>query len=851
MHSPKMTTALLVGAMVTGLLGAAATETAALDLTRPSPLHSYFEGMRGRLPLETPATSDDPLALWINPAALGTGGTSGLGYLHSFSASSFSGDDAFAISLGSLAFGAEFMTLKETPLAEPRKETRRYTLASGQRLYKDIYFGTSYSWHASQISELDRASTWSAGVLVRPTRTISIAAVGRDLNSPTYYGNRFRPIIETSLGFRPVGEKLTLFVNYLARSRELEVRAPDGGTRLIETQPKSFFTFGVEAELLTGVSLRAGSDEDGNFSTSVSLLSGNAGVGSLFTTEKVDDGKDKRYGVVYATASPFWHESALTPRNGYLEIDLSGSIGETAPPFSIIGGGPRHTLKDLVDKLERAKHSPEIRGIVVKCTGVSANLAILDELRQSLIDFRASGKKAVAYLEQPTNREYYLATACDYIILIPNGYLGLVGLKAEGIFLRGTLEKLGIEAKYTKAGKYKSAVEALTEDQFTEPSREAENTLLDDIYAKFVGDIASGRGITEADARDLVDRGPFLPSDALKEGLIDTVAYWDQIPDIMSKVLVAGSRSIPYTAFARRNYAPTRWDQPPTIGIVYAVGSINHGVNRRDMLFGETMGSDTMTRAIKAMREDGSVKAVVVRVDSPGGVMSASDLIRHELELTRKEKPVIISMGGVAASGGYHIACDGTKILADEATITGSIGVFGLWLHTRGLYQKLGANKEIMTRGKHADAMPTWRDVTEGDLALVQAFVDEYYKRFVSDVAAGRSKTYEDIDSVAQGRVWSGKAGLAIGLVDRIGGLRAAIDLAKAEAGIAPDEQVIFRVLPKGGGLFESLISSAQARVAGQVQIPDRWRTLLENSALIPEFDEPFLYLAPFVLEIE
>jgi protease-4 len=351
--------------------------------------------------------------------------------------------------------------------------------------------------------------------------------------------------------------------------------------------------------------------------------------------------------------------------------------------------------------------------------------------------------------------------------------------------------------------------------------------------------------------REAIDNGPYIPDDAAEAGLVDTVAYWDQVPDIVENVLSAGSRSISYEGFARRAYYSARWDDPPAIGIVYAVGSIAHGENRRDVLFGETMGSKTITEAIRTMREDGSVKAVILRVDSPGGVMSASDLIRREIDITADEKPVIVSMGGVAASGGYHISSSADRILADEATVTGSIGVFNLWLHTRGLYQKLGANKEIFTRGKHADPMPTWRDPTEEDMRLMQDLTDEYYRHFVNDVASGRGMTYEAVNDIAQGRVWSGRAALANGLIDGIGGLKAAIDLAKIEAGIPAEDEIRIKVLPQPGGLLAAIASRAQARIAGRLGFPEKFGDLLRDSAYATQFEEELLYLMPYRLEIQ
>ena len=836
--------AVLCAVAAVAALAAAADYAAAADAPVPSPVHSYFEGLRGRLPLWTTATPDDPLSAWINPACLGAERIGGIGYLHTYDDSTASGDDAFVVALGDLAFGAEFLELGEKP-------SSRYTLASGQRLVKGVYFGTSYSWFTSAIDEIDDASTWSAGLLVRPTKMLSVGVVGRDLNNPSYYGNELKPVIETSLGFRPIGERFTVFATYYARGDKLEIRSPGGG-EIIETQPESFFAYGLECEPVQGIVLRLGADEDENISTSITLEAGNIGVGSLFTRLKADRASDRTYGTATLTTYPFWHDNALMPRNGYLEIELKGSIGETRQPFSLLGGGgPRYTLRELTGRIAAAGASPEVKAIVLKCSDISAGLAALDELRQALLDFRATGKTVAAFAENPQNGEYYLLSACDYIILIPNGYLGLAGLKAEGLFLKGALDKLGVEAKYTKAGKYKSAVEALTQEQFSEPSREAENALLDDVYAKFVRDIADGRGLSEEAARQAIDAGPYIPAEAVKAGLVDTLAYWDQVPDIVSKVLDAGSRSIAYEAFARRRYGSKRWGESPAIGVVYAVGSIQHGDNGTNPLLGDMMGSDTVTEAIKTFREDRSVKAVVVRVDSPGGVMSASDLIRREIEVTRREKPVIVSMGGVAASGGYHISCGADRILADEATVTGSIGVFNLWFHTRGLYQKLGVNKEIFLRGKHADPMPSWRDITDEDMNLMQYFVDQYYAKFVGDVATGRGLDVADVDSMAQGRVWSGKAALENGLVDEIGGLTAAIRVARSEAGIAADDEVALKVLPRPGGLFERVLAGAQGRLVGRWELPDYLKGIAESGAYLTAFDEPFLYLAPYTLDIK
>jgi protease-4 len=835
----RVPTALIVAVAALVLLMAGA---ACLAAVAQGPIYSVFGGLRGRLPLETTATTDDPLAVWVNPAALGAGKAGGIAYFHTFSDSTISGDDGLGISLGGLAFGAEFLSPE---FGDKTYETNRYTIACGRRLTRGIYLGSSYSWHSSEICELDGASTWSAGALARPHRKISVGVVATDLNSPTFMGTKFRPVYEASIGLRPLNDRLTLFASYLTRERELDVAT--GGT-----QPQSFFSYGIEWQPADGIILRAGADEDENISAALTLRIAGDGIGTALTRIKGDKGEnDKTYGTTVFTAGPYWHESVLTVRKGYLEIDLSGSIGESKPPFSIFGGGPRYTLRGLLDKIEYAKSARDVEAIVLKCGSVSANLAIYDELRQALIEFRRTGKKVIAYAAEPGNGLYYLLSASDYIVLTPNGGVDLTGFKSEALFLRGTLDKLGMKAYYARVGKYKSATEQLTEDRLSEPGREALNAVLDDRYEKFIQDIASGRGKTEDEVRDIIDNGPYLPVDALREGLVDTLGYWDEVPRIAAALTGKPMESLPYGRFARRRPVRTHWDEAPKIGIVYGVGAILSGRSRRNMLIGDVMGSETIAEAFKVLREDESVKAVVFRVDSGGGEMTASDQIRRAVQLTAREKPVIVSMGGVAGSGGYHVACDGTSILADHSTITGSIGVLALWIHTRGFYEKLGVNKDIFLRGKRADIMPTWRDVTDEDVELIQSFIDRFYDKFIADVSKGRGMGVDEVHAVAQGRIWSGKRAQEIGLVDRIGGLREAIRQAKREAGIPEREAVEFRILPRTGGLFETMTSSMVARVTGGVEVPDEIRDALGDAAYLEAFDEPYLYMMPYRIEEE
>ena len=378
---------ILLAAIVYILGGPVMTDRAgALEFESAGPIYSYFDGIRGRLPLWTPATCDNAMALWVNPAILGTGKAGGLGYVHTFNDSAFSGDDAVAVTLGSLAFGAEFMDLG---LQTGMYETRRYTIGGGQRLGDGIYFGSSYSWFTSELCEVDAGATYSAGVLLRPHKMISLGLVGRDLNSPEYFETKFKPVLETAIGIRPFDDRLTLFATYLARQEELDLGSA-------EKQPKSFFSYGIEVRPFDGLILRAGADEDENLSASVSLNVGNGGSDYMFTRVKADDGDHKTYGAAAITAGAQWHESVFMPRKSYVEIDLTGNIAEVRPPFSIFGGGgPRYTLRDLLERIEYAGRARDVKALVLRFGGISANLAIMDELRQALIDFKQTGMKVI------------------------------------------------------------------------------------------------------------------------------------------------------------------------------------------------------------------------------------------------------------------------------------------------------------------------------------------------------------------------------------------------------------------------------------------------------------------------
>ena len=348
-------------------------------------------------------------------------------------------------------------------------------------------------------------------------------------------------------------------------------------------------------------------------------------------------------------------------------------------------------------------------------------------------------------------------------------------------------------------GKYKNAPNQLTETGFTGPHREQMDALLDSLFGQFVAGIAKSRGKTEAEARALVDGGPYDGARALDAGLVDELLYEDEL---LSRLKGAERVTAGRYVKGSRGFS---FDGRPKLALIYAVGDIVSGESQSGF-GGEFVGSDTIARAIRQARKDDSVRAIVLRIDSPGGSGTASDVMWREVTLAKKAKPVIMSMGDVAASGGYYLAMGGDAIVAEPGTITGSIGVFGGKISLRGLYDKVGLSKEILTRGKNAALFSSYRPWTDEERQSFRKIMTSFYDEFVQKAASGRGKTYDEIHAVAQGRVWTGAEALKVGLVDQLGGLEVAVSLAKERAKIGKDQEVALVVMPERKSFFESVL---------------------------------------------
>ncbi|HEX6975786.1 MAG TPA: signal peptide peptidase SppA [Vicinamibacterales bacterium] len=477
------------------------------------------------------------------------------------------------------------------------------------------------------------------------------------------------------------------------------------------------------------------------------------------------------------------------------EMEPGGVIGQffEAPP----------TVRSMVEALRKAKVDSRVSSVIIRPTGTAALWGKVQEVRDAIVDFRSSGKPIVAYLEYGGEQEFYLASACDKVFLMPTAALDLTGIASYELFLRGALDKIGAYPDALHIGEYKTYSNTFTEHTFTPAHREMTESLNADLYEQLIRGLADGRHKSEQEVRALIDHGPFLPEDAVRAGLVDDVAYEDELDD---KVQLAKGKAVTYLQQTEyRHITPTSLglNKGPRIAVIYASGMISSGESNYDSPQGQVVGSDTLVEYLRKARADSSIRAIVLRVDSPGGSAIASDVIWREVMLTRAVKPVIASMSDVAASGGYYIAMPAHYIVAEPATLTGSIGVVSMKFVIDGTLKKLGLNMESVTSGKYGDLYSPVRPFTPIERAKMQEQMQATYDAFVEKAAAGRNTTPERIDSIGQGRVWTGRQAKQIGLVDDLGGLERALAVAKQRAKIAADSEVELVVYPGRKSFYE------------------------------------------------
>ena len=540
-----------------------------------------------------------------------------------------------------------------------------------------------------------------------------------------------------------------------------------------------------------------------------------------------------------------------------LVLRPSGELQEVLPD-DVVGqfiGGEVATVRSFVDSLRKASRDARVTTVLLMPGSLDLPFwGKIQELRDAVVEFRKSGKTVIAFLEYGGDREYYLASAANRVFLLPTSPLDLTGVASYEIFLRGTLDKIGAYPDFHHIGDYKTATNQLTETSMTPAHREMSESLNRDMYEQLVRGIAASRKKSEADVRALLDQGPFLPEDALRAGLVDDLAYEDQLDDRVPQLKrgTGDARRIEDSEYSRVTARSVGIRPRSRIAVIYAVGVIAGGRSSFDPMNGAVAGSDTIVEQIRRIRDDSSVKAIVLRVDSPGGSSTASDVIWRELMITRDEKParpLITSMSDLAASGGYYIAMPGQVIVAQPATLTGSIGIYTGKMVTGGTLGKLGISAETVKSGRNADMYSPLTPFSPEQRTKVDQYMQAFYDQFVEKVAESRHLTPERVDAMAQGRVWTGRQARELGLVDQLGGLDAALAIAKQRANIPADEDVDLVVYPPrrsfyealaeqfGGGAtqaFTTLLGRADARAVAALTAPIRLFRRGEPLAMMP-----------------
>jgi len=498
-----------------------------------------------------------------------------------------------------------------------------------------------------------------------------------------------------------------------------------------------------------------------------------------------------------------------------LWLRMPSSLGEQTP-HDILGlFEQRTTVSAVVDTLRKAKRDDRIAGVVIVPSTTSGMWGKVQEVRDAVIDFKTSGKPIVAYLEFGAGQAYYLATACDEIFMTPSSPLNLVGIATYDLFVKGLLDLVGFEADMLSAGEYKTAINLYTETTHTPEHREVSESLNRDMYDQLVDGIAEGRNLTPSRVRDVIDEGPFVGNDAVRFGLIDALVYQDEV------VAGLGLGDFPNIVDFESYQAVTEESlgilPGPQVALIYAEGTIDFGTSSVDLQGTRTVGSQTFVEAVREAGADSSIEAIVLRIDSPGGVAIAADIMWRELKLVSAKKPLVVSMSDLAASGGYYIAAPAHAIVAQPGTLTGSIGVYGGKYVFGEALKKVGVNVEEITDGAQAGLFaPIARFSTDARSAL-QAQMDETYERFLQVVADGRGMTRDEVDGLARGRVWTGQQAFENGLVDALGGLQSALDLVRAEIGADPEANLVVVPYPTPSSLFDTVIDSLRTQLQSGV----------------------------------
>lgn len=686
-------------------------------------------------------------AAWINPAGLG--GFSGSGMM--LMADYFDGD--IAHSWGTLVDGEQSALAYRRLDNQAGPDFQEWVMASGLKLGK-LNVGGSYRFFKEGPGIYNNRHLWNIGLQMQGDYKLSAAVVFSNLNRGRINGERSEVEHRYSVSYRPFEFDLTLSADLL-RTSSINI----GDARMI---------YNVAVSPYPGLTVSGLLDSDENFNIAVraNLLKYFVGNESRFDRDGGGRGT-----TIYAGATDLRQESLVPWYSRRLRLEVPEVIAEN-PPRPVFGKRSP-SFYTLVSHIYRAANDPSIKELVIKMRQSSLGLAQAQELRDALKYFKNSGKSVVCHLSLPSNIGYYIAAVSDSILIPPVSQLNLIGLKAELTFYAGTLDKLGVEVDLVKIGSYKSAAETLTRSESSEANQEQVNRLLDDLYGQFVGGIAEGRALSADSVKKIIDNGPYTSAQALELGLVDGLSYADE----MKNGFLSSLPEISLNQYAKDTLVNDGWPSKPIIAVVTAEGEINYSSGGiMPWQRGESATPALLDRAFQAAEQDQAVKAIVFRVNSPGGLALASDEILHSAKRASRKKPLVISMGNLAASGGYFISMAAARLYADAGTITGSIGIFGGKVSLQKLYEKIELGKEIYTRGKLAGMASNIRPFTDEEREKQIEHISAFYGHFKNLVSENRNMKSDSVETLAKGQVWTGREAAANGLIDEIGGLKQALD---------------------------------------------------------------------------
>ncbi len=492
----------------------------------------------------------------------------------------------------------------------------------------------------------------------------------------------------------------------------------------------------------------------------------------------------------------------------YLLLDMAGDYPEDAPHdfWTLLVEGRTLTVFDVVENIRKARFDDRIEGVLMRVNILNMGYGKVQEIRHALEEFEESGKKVVSYIEIGRDIEYYLASAADEVYMAPVSALMIDGIVGNAFFVRGTFDKLGIKPNFVRIGEYKTAVDLYSSTKMSDAQRWTINSILDSIFSRYVADVAQDRSISQEELGKIIDDGMLDSRQALEKGLVDDLLY----PNQLEGKLKGEARK--FHGIDLEDYRDADASIPGDgdgvkFALIVAEGAINTGGSGESQDLGKVAGSATLSDAIKSARDDDDIKAIILRTNSPGGSWVASDLVWGELRRAAEEKPLVVSMSDVAASGGYYIAVPADAIVAEPSTITGSIGVYMGKFNLSGFYSKIGVSKETVARGENAEIFSETKDFSEEETDKIYKQLMEFYMNdFVGKVHEGRDLSPAFVDSIGRGRVWTGEQAFELGLVDDLGGIWKAVELGRDLAGIPPDKAVSLVLVPEPKELIEQLL---------------------------------------------